>query len=539
MRARAWPLLLPPLALLALFFAFPVARTLGEALAGDEAWAWALLHPYVQARLATAFAQALLSVALTLALAMPLAWFHHERALPWGRAQLALHAAPFVMPVFVMVFGVQAILGRGGWVHDLAGVDALGALGPLGAVVVTNAYYNYGFGARLLHASLERRPHRLEDAALVLGADRRQALLRVTLPLLAPSIAAVALLTFLFSFTSFGVVLFLGEGRVATLETLLYENLGGAFPRLDRAAALGALQLAINLLILGAYLHLRRREARLPRDPPRAPRPARPWHAAASWALVLAGLAPLLAVLAGGFRLRGAWSLEPWRALLDPSHPAHLGGFDLGRALLLSLGYAAATLVAALALTLLLAYGLRRTGGPWRRAAELAAALPLGTSSLLLGFGYLLAFGAGAWLDLRGSVLLVVLAHTLIAFPFTARILLPALDQHDARLDEAASLLGARPRDVALRVHLPLLRAPLLVAAGMAAAVSLGDFGASLVLMRPDTMGLSVWIARHGGLGAFDPLSRAQSVALTGLLLVLAAGAYLVVERFRPREATL
>jgi thiamine transport system permease protein len=403
-------------------------------------------------------------------------------------------------------------------------------------VVVAHAYYNYGFAARLLHATLERRPHRLEEAARVLGADRRQAFARVTLPLLLPSFAAIALLVFLFAFTSFGVVLFLGEGRVATLETLLYENLGGGFPRYDRAAALGVLQLAINLGLLLAWGRLERRAAALPREPARALPPASLALQAASWALVGLALLPALAVLVEGFRVGGAWSLDAWRALLDPANRAHLGGFDLGAAVGWSIAYAVATVVCSLALTALLAYGLRRLGGPWRRAAEALAALPLGTSSLLLGFGFLLAFGAGSWLDLRGQPLLVVMAHTLVAFPFVARALLPALEQHDPRLDEAAALLGAPPRDVVRRVHWPLLRAPALAAAGMAAAISLGDFGASLLLMRPDTMGLSVWIVRHGGFGTFDPLLRAQSVALSGLLLVLAAGAYMVVEGVRLPE---
>ncbi|HEV8361513.1 MAG TPA: ABC transporter permease subunit, partial [Candidatus Thermoplasmatota archaeon] len=494
MKPRELALLALPLLVLGAFFAWPLARTLSAAFAGGGAWDWLLGSPFVRARVGVAVLQALLSVALTLALAAPLAWLHHRRALPWGRWQLALHAAPFAMPVFVVVFGLQALLGPRGVLADVVGIDLLGGLGALGAVVVAHAYYNYGFAARLLHATLERRPHRLEEAAQALGASPRAAFLRVTLPLLAPTLVAIALLVFLFSFTSFGVVLFLGEGQVSTLETLLYENMGGAFPAWDRAAALGSLQLAINLALLACYMGLRRREARLPREPARAPLPARARDRAL--AALLAGLAvlPLLLVLAGGFRVRGAWTLEAWRALLDPAHAAHLGGFDLGRAVGFSLLYASLSTLAAVTLTLLLAYGLRSLGGRARRVVEAAAALPLGTSSLLLGLGFALAFGAGAWLDLRGQPALVVAAHTIVAFPFVARVLLPALDQHDRRLDEAAALLGAPPSHVVARVHWPLLRAPLLAAAGFAAAISLGDFGASLVLMRPDAMSLSIWI---------------------------------------------
>ncbi|HWG90556.1 MAG TPA: ABC transporter permease subunit [Candidatus Thermoplasmatota archaeon] len=521
-----------PLAFLALFFAFPLLITFREAASGS-AWEWAFTHPYVRSRLVIALEQAFLSLAFALALTVPLALLHHRRRIPFARWHLALHAAPFVLPVFVVVYGLEATLGRGGWTEAAFGVDVLAVVGPLGAVALANAYYNYGLLARLLHAALERRPHRLEAAARTLGASRFEAFRRVSLPLLAPAIAAACLLAFLFSFTSFGVVLFLGAGEVSTLETLLYENMGGAFPRLDRAAVLGLVQLGLNLLLLAGYGLLRRREARIPRDPVPVAAPARPRHVAAAWASLAVPLLPALAVLVGAVHVGGAWTLEPVRAVLDPAHPSHVGGFDVLHAVGLSLIYAGAAVLLSLLLAALLAYGLRSLGEWPRRLVEGAAALPLGTSSLLVGFGATLAFGAGALLDLRGSLALVVAAHTLLAFPFTARAVLPALAAHDRRLDEAAAVLGAPPSHVVFRVHWPLFRAPLVVAAGMAAAISLGDFGASLVLMQSDTMSLSLWIGHHGG---FDPLRRAQASALAALLMLITLAAYLVAEAFRKED---
>lgn len=533
-RGRATALLLAPVALfLAVFFAYPLGRTLLVALDAPDAWAW-LGAPYVRDRVATALLQAGLSVLLTLALAIPLAWLHHARRMPWSRWHLALHAAPFVLPVFVVVYGMQGVLGPRGLVAEATGLDVLSALRPLGAVVVAHAYYNYGFAARLLHATLERRPRRLEDAAQTLGAPPGDAFRRVSLPLLLPSLAAIALLVFLFSFSSFGVVLFLGAGQVSTLETLLYQNLGGGFPREDRAAVLGVVQLAFNLALFLAYALLLRRARGLERDPTPRRRPARAWHHAAAWAGLALAMLPPLMVLAGAFQVRGDWSLEAWRALLDAGHPDHLAGFSLGRAVAWSLAYAAGALALAVSLTALLAYGARRLGGRTRAVADALATLPLGTSSLLLGLGFVLAFGAGSALDLRGEPAAILLAHTLIAFPFAARVLLPAFDALDARLDEAAALLGASPRGVAWRVHLPLLAGPLAAAAGLAAAVSLGDFGASLLLMRPDTMALSVWIARHDA--PFNPVLKAEAVALSALLMALAATLFLVVERLRGKE---
>lgn len=511
-------LLAAPAAFLLAAFAWPMLQVLSHATA--DGWAW-VASDYTRHRLGIAARQALCSVLLTLALALPLAWFHHARRVPAGRLQLALHAAPFVLPVFVVVYGLQETLGSGGWLHEATGFDLLAALGPFGAVVLAHAYYNYGFAANLLHAALERRPRRLEEAAMVLGAPPRLAFLRITGVLLGPAALAVALLVFLFAFASFGTVLLLGGGVVSSTETLVYQQLGGVFPRTGRAASLGVLQVVLNGLLLLAYVALQRR-VRIPAEPSRVRPPATASQRALSWATVALGLTPAVAVLLGGFRVAGDWSLEPWRALTDGGHPGHLAGFSLPRAVAISLGYAAATVALSVTLTLLLAYAARRLRRA-RAAAEALAALPLGASSLLLGFGFLLAFGATSALDLRAWPGLVVAAHTLVAFPFTARLVLPALHTLDHRLEEVAASLGASPLARVWRVHRPLLAAPLAAAAGFAAALSLGDYGASLLLMRPGTMSLAVWTLRHDR--PFDPLAHAQAVALAGLLALLAAAA--------------
>jgi thiamine transport system permease protein len=514
-------LLAIPAVALAVFFAWPLLKVLGAAT--PEGWAW-VGSDYTVSRLRIAALQAFASVVLTMALALPLAWLHHSKRIPASRLQLALHAAPFVLPVFVVVYGLQQTLGAGGWLDQATGLDALSAIGPFGAVVLAHAYYNYGFAANLLQAALERRPRRLEEAAQVLGASPRAAFLRTTAVLIGPAALGTAVLVFLFAFASFGTVLLLGGGEISSTETLVYQQLGGVFPRIERAAAIGILQVVLNGLLLLGYAALQR-QVRVPAEPPRLPPAATRPQIALSWGTVALALTPAVAVLAGGFRVAGHWSLEPWRALTDPGHPAHLAGFSLGHAVAVSLGYAALTVVSSLALTLLLAYAARRLGRA-RALAETLSALPLGSSSLLLGFGLLLAFGADAALDLRAWPGLVVAAHTLVAFPFTARLLLPALRTIDARLEEVAATLGASPAAVAWRVHRPLLAAPLAAAAGFAAALSLGDYGASLLLMRPRTMSLAVWTLRHDR--PFDPLAHAQAVALAGLLAVLAAAALVV-----------
>src|SRR5439155_1097957 len=78
-----------------------------------------------------------------------------------------------------------------------------------------------------------------------------------------------------------------------------------------------------------------------------------------------------------------------------------------------------------------------RRGAAW----DAAWMLPLGTSAVTLGLGYLL-LPVG---KLRTSALLLVLAHALIAFPFVVRALVGPLRARDPALGEAAATLGARP----------------------------------------------------------------------------------------------
>lgn len=533
-RWRALWLILPPVLFVAGAFLYPMGRVLVEAFApGALDYA---MHPYVRRVFSIAVRQAAWSTLLTMALALPLAWLFHSRRIPGSRFQLAAHAAPFVMPVFVIVYGLQGVFGARGWLGTTTGIDFLGLLGPFGAVVVAHAYYNYGFAARLLEASLQRRPRDLEAVARTLGASPMGAFLRTTLPLLLPSALAVALLAFLFTFGSFGVVLFMGSGQVHTLETAMHAEVNVYNPNLRNASVLGVMELAVNGILLVGYLALRSRHVRLPLQPNQF-QPRAKWTTVAfAWLLMLLAALPILTVLLQGFRLQGSWSLEPWRHLLQ-DRPM---GLDLGRALGLSFLYAATSTVVAVALTAALAYGGRRLPA-LRRPLEGLASLPVAGSGILLAVAFLAAFGIGGIINLDGTLWIVLVAHTVLAFPFVVRFMLPAFEAHDTRLDEAARLLGARPASVVGRIHWPILRPALLASAGLAAALSLGDFGASSLLMDHSTRGLSVWIPIVDG--PFNPLLRARAVALAGLLCALTLVAYLFVERLgagprrKPKEA--
>ena len=156
--------------------------------------------------------------------------------------------------------------------------------------------------------------------------------------------------------------------------------------------------------------------------------------------------------------------------------------------------------------------------------------LPLGTSAVTLGLGFIVALNRPP-LDLRASPLLVPLAHTLVALPFVVRSLTPALRSIRPRLRQAASVLGASPARVIARVDLPLVGRAVLVAAAFAFTISLGEFGATALIARPEYPTVPLMIYRF--LSLPGALNYGQGLALSTILMLVCAAGMLGIERLR------
>src|SRR5437763_562760 len=292
-------------------------------------------------------------------------------------------------------------------------------------LVFLDVFFNYAVVVLIVGGLWSHLDPRQEDAARVLGAGRWQTFRAVTLPALRPAIAAAAAIVFLFTFTSFGVILILGGPACSTLETEIYRQTV-QFLTLPHAAPLSIVPLAAVVAV----------------------------------------------VLVAGPRRR--------------AEPAP--GLD----------------------TLLL--------------------LPLGVSAVTIGFGFLVALDRPPF-DLRGSPALIPIAHALVAAPFVARVMIPVLRSIDERLREAAAVLGAPPGRVWREIDLPIVARAMLVAAGFAFAISLGEFGATIFIARPDYPTLPVVIFRL--LGRPGPLNFGAAMAASVILMAVTAVAIFAIECFR------
>ncbi|MGY1455066.1 ABC transporter permease [Streptomyces sp. SS8] len=532
-----------PAVFLALFFAYPVAAITARGLYDGGRWrpdriAAVLTDPDITGVVWFTLWQAAASTVLTLLLALPGAYVLARLDFPGRRVLRAAVTVPFVLPTVVVGSAFLALLGRGGLLDQWWGVRLDTGVT---AILLAHVFFNYAVVVRIVGGLWAQLDPRQEEAARVLGASRWTAWRTVTLPALLPSVAAAALMVFLFTFTSFGVVQILGGPRYATLEVEIYRQTAQLLD-LPTAAVLTLLQFAAVAALMAFHSRLLRRRgtalglvdaARTARRPRGAGQRALLAGVLLQIAVLL--LAPLAVLAERSLSGPDGYGLHHYRAL--GSADAAGGTFTVAplEAVGNSLAYAATATAVALAVGVPAAVALTLPGpggraGRLPRGLDALLMLPLGTSAVTVGFGFLIALDAPP-LDLRSSWILVPLAQALVGIPFVVRTLLPVLRAVDTRLREAAAVLGASPPRVWREVDLPLVRRALLVAAGFAFAVSLGEFGATVFIARADAPTLPVAVARL--LGRAGEASYGQAMALSTILMLLCAATLLALEGVR------
>lgn len=525
-------LALVPLAFFAVFFAYPVAKIVGRGLAPDgildlDPLREVVTDPSLRHVIWFTVWQATVSTVLTVAIALPGAYMLTRYEFPGRRVVRALVTVPFVLPTVVVGTAFAALLGPGGTLGSL-GLDQ-----TVWAILIAHVFFNYAVVVRTVGGLWSHLDPHQEEAARMLGASKWRAFRAVTLPALRPAIATASAVVFLFTFTSFGIILILGGPRYATLETEIYRQTAQLL-NLPLAAALTLVQLAAVGVLLAVTARIQGRERaalrlRAAAETAHRPRTTRERVVVganlAVMALLLGG--PIAVLVERSLHTPTGYGLDFYRAL-DELHR--------GSTLFVSPVNAVGTSLRYAVLATILAVVVGGCGAIWlarRRGLGFLSALvslPLGVSAVTVGFGFLIALDEPP-LDLRTSWLLVPIAQALIAIPFVIRVMTPVLRAIDPRLREAAATLGAPPVRVWREVDLPIVARAALVAAGFAFAISLGEFGATIFIVRPTSPTLPVLIFRL--LGQPGPLNFGAAMAASVILMAITALAILGIERFR------
>jgi thiamine transport system permease protein len=533
-----------PLLFLGVFFFMPLGAIFIKAFQAATP-GWVISFPEITRPLLFTFFQASLSLLITLLVGMPAAYiFSHFRFRGSTVVQVVV-MLPFVLPTVLVAAGFNALVGSNGLVNlFLVSLFKLSNppihfLGTFGAILTAHVFYNTTIIIRVVGGAWQELNYRYIQAGKVLGANPSQLFHEITLPLLLPAVISASLLVFLFDFSSFGVILLLGGPAFSTLETEIYNQSLNLF-NLRLAGILSMIQLVCTL---GMTVLINRISGSLG------------FHSMANRirgpASKINGFFKKLCIHGYTILLFGFFGFPILslgiRSLLYQTNTVQHSGIPLTlsfyqalfinrqnsifyvppiQAIINSLVFALATTAISILIGSFSAYALNQKS-IWSRILDPLLMLPLGASAVTLGLGFVVSFG-----QLPQSLVifpfLIPVIHSLVAFPFVVRILLPAISTIPASLHATAASLGASPKAIFWQIDLPLLRKPLITAALFSFAISLGEFGATLFLARPEFPTIPVAIYRF--LGQPGSLNYGQAMAMATILMVLCTVCILGIE---------
>ena len=491
--------------------------------------------------------QASLSVFLTVLVGFPIAYlFSHYQFKGKKLFQVAV-TLPFILPTVVVAAALNSLIGPNCWLNLIL-VHLFNLTSPpiqlmntLGIILLAHIFYNTSIFVRMVGAAWAQLEIEQEQAARTLGAGAWQRFRLITLPLLKQSILSAILMVFLFDFTSFGVILLLGGPTFSTLEVEIYLQTTQML-NLPLAGLLSIIQMIITFCI--SWFILRDAHTGMVTFLPDIENER--LHKASDGkqkTLLIVLLAfiffffilPEFSLFFRSFTLIGTdgtikFTLAFYTELLKNTRGAlfYISPFT---ALKNSFIYALITTLIAGLLGIITAYAfLSSYKSKVLRALVL---LPLGTSSVTLGLGFLLAFPQLPFFQ-KYPQILIPIAHTLVALPVVINTLYPAFASIPENLRAAAGNLGASPMQILQKIDLPLIRNPLLVSALYAFILSLGEFGATSFLTRPEYPTMPIAIYRY--LNLPGSLNYGQAMAMACILLVLCAVSMLLIERFMLKD---
>lgn len=537
-------LLLTPLLFLLVFFFYPLGSILQFSLAADgkldfDAFQQIFSRPYYRETLWFTTWQAALSTLLTLGLAFPAAHVFAKYQFPGKSLLLAMATIPFVLPTVVVATAFIALLGEDSALNGLLmkvfrlEEPPLHLERSLEIILLAHIFYNYAVALRIISSFWSNQSQRIQEAAQMLGASRWTVFYRITLPLLLPAVTAAAALVFMFCFTSFGVVRILGGLKYATLEVEIHYQSLSLFD-LPTAGALSVIQLMTTLVMMIVYTNLQRRmtqplNLQSSRQVVRKPRSwaEKGWLALNLIVMSLVIFAPIMALVERSFTLGDSSFTTRYYEQLQENPRRSIRAVAPVAAIQNSLEYAFFVTIFSVLLGTLAAYLLSQKTR-FSRWLDPVFMLPLAASAVTLGFGFIITLDEPP-LNLRSSYWIVPIAHTLVAMPLVVRSVLPSLRAIKPSIGEAAAVLGASRWQRWRRIELPLITRSIAVGATFAFTVSMGEFGASSFVARPNQPTIPIVIFRF--LGQPGLANYGQALAMSVILMAVCAAGFVLIER--------
>jgi len=542
-KTAACLLALPPVLAAAFSFVLPYAASFVPAIRGLAGGEISVLRNSALFNITLfTFKQAFLSVLVSLAIGLPGAWFIGNSRSRFTPILKTLTAIPFAMPSILVVLGFVLFFGNSGWVNRIYGTLPFSGEQPLRilykplAVILAHGFFNFPLVIRLAGDGIARARRAYAPAAASLGASPLKIILTVILPLTVPSILAASFLAFMYCFTSFAVVLVLGGGpNTTTLAVEIYRH-ARIFLNYGNAGFLALIETLIAVCVFLTYVFVGKKSMSIQTNVIEYAEAGKKSTASRIIMIVyfimmaFIVLGPLLSIPLESFLYTPSRSASQvlsvrwWSDLGGTCFPA------LGRSLILA--FFSATTACVLAFfaagaVKLLETNNKETSLPANLIRFFAAA-PVISSGIVLGLGWIIIYGR----NFSRSPIALVILHGVSAMPFAFNFISEGFRSLPANTLNAAAVLGADPLRGLLTVALPLSLSRVRSAWGFAAALSLGELNAVMMLGMEGWETLPLYIYR-----AVSAYRYGTACAAGTLLILCCAACFLFSETGRKKYA--
>ena len=532
---RSYIVLAIPMVLLLVFLIIPVVIVITSGLfsLGGTSFIDTISNNVTEFAMSFTVIQASISTILSVIVGLPGAMLLARLRFRGKSIVRALIIVPFVLPPIVVVVGFLQMFGSYGIIDSLlmyitqSSTSIFNIADGFVGIVLAHTFYNAPLVMLLVSASMERLNPEIEESAEILGADSFARFRRITLPHILPALSASAILTFLFCFMSFPIVLALGNGVYRTLEVQIWN----AFRWTDygEASSLALIQILITIALAIAYVKLGRGS-----DNDAGPTATiqtasfskyKNWEQVAIltylvFILLLVG-GPIVSILRAAIfdPISQKYSLEGFLYLITPGSNGGLNPF------INSLFYGGLATLLSVILGIPLAYAHQSKVRDMPSLASIMVLLPLGISSITVAYGLMTVIAVPTGLSINPWPIIVI-AQTIIGLPFTARSIEIGLKSIDTNILDQADSLGASRLQRLFFVELPLLIPSILVGAVFAFAMAIGEMSATLFIALPQNYTLAVAIYDNLSVRKFI-----QAGASSLVLIAICVVAFLVMEK--------
>ncbi len=403
---------------------------------------------------------------------------------------------PFLLPPISILVGFVLMFEGEGYLPTLIGLNFEVFANPW-SIITAHSLYNISVFAKISASAFENEPNDPHEVAIVMNSSWFTRFRKLTIPFLLPHLSAAALLTFLYAFNSFAVVLLLGAVKIQTLEVMIYHRTKLALD-FQGGAQIAAIQVLINVLVVALYLKLNSHTSSISTSNFVKYNPNRVQRVFSSIFLFLVVLItwfPILLTISKFIQTFNRASEAQRNQLISGAYD-NLLGTSPERVVVNTVFFGFLTGVIAVLITLLIVLYL--IANPNRFNNNLISfftILPMATSGIVLSFALLNLYGRSALFSQYVWVFILV-SHAMASLPFSIRTVLAAYDYVPDDMVGLAKVMDAGEWQIFFSIILPIIRKTLLIAFLFSLAISIGEFSATHYLSRGGWVTISTAIGR-------------------------------------------